>query len=175
MIISSAKSKLIKPVLPADQGGSQSICSSVWYVRSGGSEWKLPAAFCSDAVRRAVIDVFCLWSGETWNRSGRLLPANLGYYCNSPSAPIPWRTPLQDSLGWELLWDSSSWESFTPSPRWTARKEKIKRKLTIKNHAEVLPTVQDPEGSAHSLLLLMKFKNESIGLGRRKCIKKLKT
>lgn len=46
--------------------------------------------------------------------------------------------------------------------------------MTIENESEVFPPVWDPEGSAPSLLLLMKFKNGSVDVGRRKCIKKLK-
>lgn len=44
----------------------------------------------------------------------------------------------------------------------------------MRTSQKVLPPVWDPEGSAPSLLLLMKFKNGSVDVGRRKCIKKLK-
>lgn len=43
--------------------------------------------------------------------------------------------------------------------------------MTMELHSEVLPTVKDPEGSASSLLLFMKSKNENIAIDRRKCIK----
>lgn len=46
--------------------------------------------------------------------------------------------------------------------------------MTIENQSEVLLPVWDPEGSAPSLSLLMKFENESVDVGGRKCVKKLK-